>query len=503
MSNMSSPDTASDANAPANGGELGTTVIKGAFWTSFANIARIASAVLIIPILSRFLDLEDFGIMQIAMPIVLFLMIFNDVGLGPALVRADNPSRQMWSTVLWTNLGLGLVMTVGLFVLAGPLAEFFKEPEVRPITQALSIALILNCLCIVPGAWLQREFKFKQMTIVEVVSIWCGIVAAVISAMMGAGAWALVYQQIAMFSVKTVMLWLYARDATVRIEYSWREIGDVFGFSSNLLGTRFITFITQNAPNMIIGRVLGTAALGAYSIAYRIMIIPVQIFAYGLTSVLLPTMSKFHADKARMKAACLRTYRLIALITFPAMAGITALAEPAVLFALGEKMSAAGPVLALLAPVGAIQALLSSQGAMFMALGRADVLLKWATIEMILVSIGFVIGIQFGLLPSVAAYLIVFMLICLPSINALLQLIDATLMDLAQAIWQPVIISIAMAVTLRILWPMDIQIIPTELLPRLLVFIVGGVGIYGLGLVLLDRKAIKELLSIAKTMLPG
>ena len=482
--------------------ELGTTVVKGAVWTSLANIARIASAVLIIPILTRFLELEDFGIMQIAMPIVLFLMIFNDVGLGPALVRAKDPSRQMWSSVLWTNLVLGLIMTGGLFMAADFFANFFREPEVRPIIQTLSIALILNCLCIVPGAWLQREFKFKEMTIVEVVSIWCGITAAVVSAaMFNAGAWALVYQQIAMFTVKTAMLWSFARKVEVRFEYSFREIWAVFGFSSSLLGTRFITFITQNAPNMIIGRLLGSAALGAYSIAYRIMIVPIQIFAYGLTSVLLPTMSQFHEDTARMKAACLRTYRLIALITFPAMAGIVALAEPIVLFTLGEKMIAAGPVLVWLAPVGAIQALLSSQGAMYMALGRADILLKWATIEMILVTIGFSVSIQYGLIASVQAYLIVFLLICLPSLNALLRLIDANLGDLARVLWQPVLISVIMAVLVRSLWSEDIAHIPTDLFSRLMSFVGIGAGVYIIGLILIDRPAFVEFYRITKTVL--
>ncbi|MEO1100661.1 MAG: lipopolysaccharide biosynthesis protein [Pseudomonadota bacterium] len=500
---MADPTKPLSAGPPDGGPSagLGSTVVKGAVWTSLANVARIASAVLIIPILSRFLDLADFGIMQIAMPIVLFLMIFNDVGLGPALVRAENPSRAMWSSVLWTNLGLGLIMTCGLFAIAGPLADFFREPEVEPITQALSIALILNCLSIVPGARLQRDFKFKQMTIVEVVSISCGIAAAVVTAIQGAGAWALVYQQVAMFFVKTIMLWGFARNTAVAFEYRWSEIANVFGFSSNLLGTRFITFLANNVPNLLIGRIISVTALGAYSIAVRIMIVPVQIFAQGLTSVLLPTMAQFHTDTDRMRAACLRTYRLTALVTFPALAGIAALAEPFVLFALGESMAAAGPILALIAPLGAAKALLSSQSAMYMALGRADVLFKWATIEAVLISIGFAIGIQFGLIAAVQIYVVVLLLVALPSMKALLRLVDGTLVQLGRALWAPLVVSLAMTFVLRQAWQMDLAFMPADLLVRLLIFVVAGVVFYGIGLLAFDRKAFGEFRTIAAAVM--
>lgn len=504
QSDQPTPESALNTVASPSSTDEGLekVVVKGAIWTGLATLARIASAILILPILSRYLEINEFGIMQIAMPVILFLMIFNDVGLGPALVRAPNPSRQMWSTIFWTNLGLGFLMSGLILLSAGLLADFFSEPEVKPIVQSLSIALLLNCTCIVPAAWLQRKFMFREMTIVEVISIWIGILTAIVTAMNGAGVWALVYQQLSMFSVKTAMMWYFARKVQLRFEFDIKEISDVFSFSSNLLGTRFVTFVTQNAPNMIIGRLIGSAALGAYSIAYRIMIVPVQIFAYGLTSVLLPTMSQFHDDTERMRAACMRTYRLIALVTFPAMAGIAALAEPIVIFSLGEKMAPAGPVLALLAPVGAIQSILSSQGAMFMALGRADVLFRWAGIEMVLVIVAFSVGIKFGLIGSMQAYLIAFIIIFFPCAKALLNLIGSNLVELARHLWQPTVLSVSMAILIRYLWNVELDFITSELAPRLAIFVALGISFYTVGLYAIDRRAFAEfnkILTAAKS----
>lgn len=498
-SDPSKPGSApTGADTGGDDGNLGKKVAKGAVWTTLANVARIASAILVLPILARYLTPEDFGIVQIGMPIVLLLMIFNDVGLGPAMVREKAPTRTMWSTVFWTNAGMGVVLTGLLMATAAPLAWFFEEPRAEPVIQALAATTMLNCLTIVPGAWLQRTFQFKEMTIVELVSVSFGIAVALYCAIAGYGVWALVYQQVAMFSLKALMLWGFAR-TPVRFEYSIASIRHVIGFSGNMLGSRLVGFLTGNADNLIIGKALGVAALGYYSIAYRIMIMPVQIFAYGLTQVLMPALSQMQDDVPRMRAACLRTYRLIALITFPAMAGITALADPIIVFTLSEKMAPAGPVLALLAVIGAAQSLLSSQGATYVALKRADVLMRWSMVHLVVLSVAFLVGVRWGLMGAVSAYLVGYFIYAPFSFKALLRLIDATLLDLAAVLWKPVFLSVLMGC---VVYAARVSMGPdADAFSVILVGIPLGVLVYGAGLLLLDRQAIHEGREIATTIL--
>jgi len=479
--------------------DLTKTATKGTAWNSVASLARIASALLILPILTRLLNPADFGILAVGMPVVLFMMLFNDMGIGPALVRADNPSKTFWSTAFFTNLFMGALLTLVVFATAGLLADAFKLPRAEPILQALAFALILNCFSVVPGAWLTRNFEFRSLAIIEIISSFTGIGVAIYTAQQGAGAWALVWQQLTMFAIKSALLWLRAR-VPIGFVFDWREIKAVLPFISNLLGSQMINFFARNSDNFIIARVLGDTALGFYSIAYRIMLLPIQFFAWGIASVLLPTLSTFKTDLPRVKKACLRVFRIIALITFPAMAGIAALSEPIISFVLGPKMLPAAPILAILAPIGAFQSLSSSQGAMFMTLGRTDILLRYTILTTIVVVIAFLIGTRYGLVGTAIAYLIGNIILVVPIFRSLLGLMDGTLKDMWDAVGMTAINAVLMGAVVYLLAEHCRFVGATDFETLLICIPAGGI-LYGGLLLLTDRRAFPELFDLGRKVI--
>ena len=481
-------------NAPQQ--SMSKDVAKGAAWSTLANIARISSALLVLPILARFLTPDEFGIMQIGMPIVLFLLMFNDFGFGPALVRAKNPSKDAWRSIFWTNFLIGIVMTLVLFFSAEPIANWFKVPESKSIIQALSFLILLNCLIITPSAELQRRMKFNVLSMIEVLSISLGIATALISAINGLGAWSLVSQQIVLFTVKAILMWIYARPP-IKPTIVLDELRSFFGFSSNLMASRVVNFFARNADNLIIGRMLGTAALGFYSIAYRILLLPVEIFAWGLSQVLMPAMSKFHEDKSRMRAATLKTYRLISAFTFPTMAGISVLAVPLVITLLGERMAPAAIVLQILAPVGAIQSLGSTQGAMYTALGRADILFRLSLLGAVASIISFVIGVNWGLTGVATGYLIANILVTPYTFTRLLKIIELPIIDVLNAIRVPFIASLTMTAIVYLLLQLPL-IASLNHFGKVFCLVPAGAITYIIAVWLMDKTLVNEILSIAK-----
>ncbi len=471
-------------------------VAKGAAWSTMANIARIASALFVLPVLARFLTPEEFGIMQIGMPIVLFLLMFNDFGFGPALVRAKNPSKNLWRSVFWVNFLIGIAMTAVLFLSAGPIADWFKVPEAKQIIQALSFLIMLNCVIITPSSELQRRMKFNILSMIEVLSISLGIGVAIYSAIHGYGAWSLVAQQIVLFTVKSILMWVYAQPP-IKPVIVIDELKAVFGFSSNYMASRTVNFFARNADNLIIGRVLGTAALGFYSIAYRILLLPVEIFAWGLSQVLMPAMSKFHEDKHRMQAATLKTYRLISAFTFPTMAGISVMAVPLISTLLGDRMAPAAQVLQILAPVGALQSLGSTQGAMFTALGRADILFKFSFIGAIASIASFLIGVQWGLTGVAIGYLIANFALTPYAFARALKLIELPITRALYALRAPVLASLIMAAIVYF----GLHFTPasnfSHLLQMLVLVPLGGVT-YLIATWFIDKSLITEVLGVAK-----
>ena len=234
--------------------------------------------VVVLPILARVIPPEQFGYVGMAMAFVSLFTMFNDLGISAALVRADEPSPAFWSTAFWTNIGLGTAMTLVIFLAAPLIAGFYREPVVEPLVQALAIMVLMHCAFLVPMAWLQRNFRFRAIAGIDLFATLVSAIVAVIAAFQGHGMWALVWQQLVLYTIKMVGGFLY-QHAPLHLTYQFSEIVAVLPFSLRLTGEAFVTFINRNADNILIGRYLGAEPLGFYGRAYQIMLVPVSSLA--------------------------------------------------------------------------------------------------------------------------------------------------------------------------------------------------------------------------------
>lgn len=477
---------------------LAERVAKGAAWNTAASIARIGSSVLILPVLARYLEPRDFGLVQMGTPIVIFLMAISELGVSPAIIRADNPDRKMWSSVLWTHVASAIV-AAGLLILAAPaLGDYYRDQEVVPILYGLAGIIVLQSFITVPYAWLQRELHFEYLAIVDVVTNLFSMVVAIAAAYYGAGAWSLVYQQLALYISKGIMQWAAARPP-VAFVYSFNAIRGILRFSLNLVGAQVVNFFSRMAEPLLIGRFLDAAAVGYYSIATRLVVFPVQIFAWSLAGTLLPALSKVKNEPHRLRTACVRILCIVTLMTFPVCAGLAALAEPLIIFALGHKMAPAAPVLVLLAPVSAIQCITSTYGTILMAVGRTDVLFRLSAITGVITVGAMAIGVQFGLQGVAIGTLIANAIIFLPVSKAVFEELQGTLMDVVKAIGANAVSATLMALVVN-LTSRQLSHHGFEPLELLAICIPLGVAIYGALIWVFQREMALDLSNLVRNV---
>ncbi len=473
-------------------------VAKSAVWTMAANASRIASAILILPVLTRLLTPEDFGLMQIAAPFLFFVMVFSDLGMQPTLVVAENPSKALWSTAFWTGLGVATLLMLGLMGAAPLIALFFNEPRAALILQVLAVTILIGATAIVPAAQLMRKMDFRTLAMIECLSVLAGILAALVCAFLGWGVWSLVVQQLVMFSLKSAGLFLRS-PPPIRFVFSVTELKSIIGVSWQLTNVRMVNFLTRSIDLIIIGRFLGAAALGFYSIAWRIVMMPIEVLAQGMTQVLLPAVGQIKDEPERVKNGILRTYRTISLLTFPAVAGISSLALPLTDVAFGEAFTPAAIPISTLAMLGAIQSLLCIQGPIFIAFGRIDLLLRWSLITAATVATFLLIGVRWGLEGAVIGSLLAGILCGIPNLRELLKLFDATLADAWAAVRTPALLSLAMGL---VVFALSNLLLPGwGALDKLLVCIPAGACLYGGGLLLFDRKALDDVFALGRSIL--
>lgn len=375
---------------------------RGALAIVAGNAVRIVLQFTLLPVLARLLGPQDYGIVALAMPIVFFAMIFSEAGLGMALLHAPDESAKLDASAHWFALAIGVLLAGALSALAWPIGAFLSEPRLPPVVVALSAILILGCLSIVPVARLQRQGRMAAIAQVDLWSSLSGMAVALAGAFSGWGAWSLVAQQLTLWGMRAVVS---SRISGARIDWAFEmaSIRSLFRFSSALVLSRIIGFLSKNLDSFLIGFLLGAVPLGYYVIAFQIIRFPDLLLAGPLCTVCAPVFAR-HRHSAQATETYIAANRAIATASFPAMAGVALTADLLVSVLLGAKWEPVGHLLRILAPIGAVQCLLSLSGCFLIGLGRSDLQLRLSVMQAGLSITGIVGGVAFGINGVAAGY---------------------------------------------------------------------------------------------------
>jgi len=396
-------------------GQTARTIVNGIGFNTGANLIKtVVQFAIVIPVLARFLSPDEFGLAGMAVAFIMFFSQFSDFGISTAIVRHPSPSRALWSSALWTKIGLGVCLSGLAFVCAPLIAAFFERPALTAIIKVLSLIILLHCSFLIPMAWLQRALKFKTIAIIDVASVLVSALVAIGAALLGLGVWALVLQQLALYAVKVLATFL-CHHAEIAFVYRFSEIKAVLAFSLRLTGAELIGFVHRNLDNVLIGKFLGAAALGFYGRAYTVMLVPVHSLGTSAGFALYPVMAQTLTQPQRLSALYLKALSMLTGLVAPMMVGLALLADPFVSIWLGADWQPVAPLITLLVFVGLMQTLQNVAFTVWKALGRADVLLRWSLAQTLLFSSAFAFGVWTGDIETLAgAYLLANAVIFVP-----------------------------------------------------------------------------------------
>jgi len=260
----------------------------------------------------------------------------------------------------------------------------------------------------------------------------------------GMGVWSLVGQALCGSIVITILLWI-ASPWRMQRRLDWTEVRSVASYSLNLSGFNVFNYFVRNADNLIIGRYLGTTALGYYSLAYRLMLYPLQNISGVLGRVLFPIFVQMQDNNARFGRTYLRVCASISVITFPLMLGLLAVAEPFIAVVFGPRWMPVATLLMILAPVGMAQSIGTTVGHIYKAKGRTDWMFHWSIFSGIITVLFFILGLRWGVVGVAAAYAIWNFLLIYPNYAIPFKLIKLPVRDLVVALWPALKASLVMA----------------------------------------------------------
>jgi O-antigen/teichoic acid export membrane protein len=355
-------------------------------------------------VVARFLGPREVGLAAEALVFSSLALVIVDFGFGSAIIQRPALSEEDKSTAFWAGMLLGVALTLIGIGLSWPISSVYGEPRVQPLFAVLSLTFVLTAPGIVQGALLTRELKFRSLEMRTIIATTVSSATGITLALIGFGAWAIIIQSLAIAVVSTVLLWR-SSPWRPRAIFSIASLRGMARYTSNVFGTKALTWGTVNLDNFLIGRFLGPSSLGAYSIAFSMIATPVKRVAYPMLQVFFPAFSRLR-EPERIAAAWLRGIRMLALVVAPAMLGMIVVAPDFVDTVFGERWHAAVPVIQILAPVGLIQALAAMNDGILQSLDRTQTLFRFTLVLSIVTVASFAAGLPWGIEGVATGYLV-------------------------------------------------------------------------------------------------
>jgi len=427
-----------------SGADLKHKSIRGGAVTMGAQGASILVQLVSTVVLSRLLPAEDFGIIAMIVAVTAFVGLFKDMGLSTASIQKVNLAFEQVNTLFWINAIVGLTLTLVVAACSPLVAWFYDRADLKNVTILLSTTFLISSLGAQHAALMQRDLRFLPKAFADVLGAVTTLIVAITLALKGYGYWSLAWGTVSGAAVTTSCYFLLSKFRPGK-PGKFGQVRELIGFGASVTAFEFVNYFHRNLDNVLIGRMWGAASLGVYSRAYQLMMLPITSLRTPINAVAFPVLSRLQHEPKEFRRYYRQIASLLAFLSIPLMAFLTANADLVVKVALGEKWTSVVPIFVLLGLTGLIQPVASLRGLVLLSLGRTKRYLAWGVMNAVAVSIGFCIGVLWGNIGVAASYAIVNYLILYPSLRFAFDNSPLRTSDFFTTIARPTVASIPAA----------------------------------------------------------
>lgn len=332
---MQSDQPKDPAKAPQSALPKGS--LSGLAWVVSGAAAQTLIKLLVLAILARVLAPYEFGLVALSMMLGTFVLMACRIGFGPALVQMPNLSQSSISAAMTMAIPVSALAAGGLVLATPAIADFFDEPLLVPLLYLNALVPFMQGISQVPESLLQRDLKFKVLTLLDGVSFVFGYGAvSIVLALNDFGAISVIYGLVAQEVIRTILLFSI-RFVRPSLDFAFSHVRGLvdFGFGISLVQTT--NMAAYQLDNFVVSKTLGGEALGFYSRAYQVITVPTKLIGNSLIKALFPAMSLIQQDEVQIRTAFINTMSGIALITMPVTVVMVIFAPEIVMVMLGDQ----------------------------------------------------------------------------------------------------------------------------------------------------------------------
>ena len=331
-------------------------------------------------VMARMLTPKEFGALAIMLVFINIGNVIVTSGMSTALVQSEEVDNSDFSTVFWMSLGASTVLFAALFVAAPTLSTFYDMPAIVSALRVLGIIFLITAFNSVQVAIVQREMQFRKVFNATIVSVLVSGVIGIAAALMGAGLWALILQQLVYQLTNCFVLGLQVKwfpSFVFESAKAWR----LFSYGWKLLISGLLDQGYQSLSDLIIGKQFSASSLGLVSQGKKYPQAVGSMLDGAIQPVMLSAVSRVQKDVSQVKRLVRRALKTSTFLIVPSMTLFAVAAESIVGLLLGEKWLPCVPFLQMYCFIYALLPIHTTNLQALNGMGRSDLFLKLELIK--------------------------------------------------------------------------------------------------------------------------
>ena len=397
---------------------------KGVFWNSVSQFGSQLINFITIVILARLLDPKDFGLVGMVAVITSFLGYFTEFGLTPTLINKKEIDEGDCNTVYWSTVFFSIVIYMLVFFCAPLVGSFYNDERLTLITRILFINFLCSPLAFIPEVLEIKRLNYNKIAVAELAAVLCSGIIGVLLAYSNFGVWSLVTQQI-LFTFFRGFILMLATGWLPKLSFSITKFKELSGFGFHFTFRNLISYLSENIDFLLVGKLLGPAALGIYAFSFKVAKYPIMKFYQIFGRMFFPAFASFREEKERVKRNLIRVNLGGGFLLIPLLTAIFFIIKPLILLLVGEKWIATVPVIQILIVYLAFTSICFADESLLIVLGKirmVNVIKLSATLA--LLSGGYLATKKYGIIGMAIIFTVVSILYDLIIKRKALKMID-------------------------------------------------------------------------------
>ncbi len=305
------------------GGEIKNKAFRGVGALVLRNLLMQPISFLGFVFLSIFLKRWELGVFWAVSEIVGFLGYFSDIGLAAALIQKKAEPKKEEIRATFTAQQLLVVLLISLVVIFTPWLQerFGFDDQGRWLLYALLFGFFAASLKTIPSVMLERRLQFEKLAIVDLVEQVTFTGLAVLLAWGGLGVNSWVLAVFARALVGVILIYFFS-PWPVGFSFHFEAIKGLIKFGLPFQTNSLLAVAKDRLVNIFLWGLLGSDGVGILGWAQRWAQIPLRFLMDSVIRVTFPAYSRLQDNRQRLGRALEKSCFFINLFIFPVLAGM-------------------------------------------------------------------------------------------------------------------------------------------------------------------------------------